>query len=589
VGSGAPVQSPAGQVLLAARQARNGGRGLTDAACACESRGSSGQPVETDKGCFVSEVERFDHVVVGAGSAGCVLAARLTQDPSVRVLLLEAGGDDQVDEVTVPAAFSKQFRTRLDWGYSTEEQKHAQGRRLYWPRGKVLGGSSSMNAMIYIRGSRHDYDEWAQLTGDDAWSFDGVLPYFLKSEDNVRGASDYHSTGGPLRVEEQRSPHPWTELFLQDAAAAGQAPNPDFNGPHQEGSGLYQVTQKRGKRWSTAVGFLRPAMGRPNLTVRTHALTTRVLVEGGRAVGVEYQVAGERRRAMVDGDVVLSGGAINSPQLLMLSGIGPAAHLREVGVELVHDLPGVGQGLQDHPALPVVGHAQGISLKDAERTPKQVAAYYLLRRGMLTSNVGEGGSFFRSRPDLGDVDLQFHFAPVKFWSQGLYDPDAEALTVAVTLVRVASRGSLRLRSADPTWSPAIDGGYLSEDEDLEAMVAGAKVARELLRGGALSSVVTGEWFPGDGARSDDQLRDAVRGGIESLYHPVSSCRMGVDDLAVVDPQLRVHGIEGLRVVDASVMPTLVRGNTNAPTIMIAERGADLIAGRVPATLTATRA
>jgi choline dehydrogenase len=536
----------------------------------------------------VSEVERFDHVVVGAGSAGCVLAARLTEDPSVRVLLLEAGGDDRVDEVTIPAAFSKQFRTRLDWGYSTEEQKHAQGRRLYWPRGKVLGGSSSMNAMIYIRGSRHDYDEWAQLTGDAAWSFDAVLPYFLKSEDNVRGASAYHATGGPLHVEEQRSPHPWTELFLQDVAAAGQAPNPDFNGPQQEGSGLYQVTQKRGKRWSTAVGFLRPAMGRPNLTVRTHALTTRVLVEGSRAVGVEYRVAGELRRAMVDGEVVLSGGAINSPQLLMLSGIGPATHLREVGVDVVHDLPGVGRGLQDHPALPVVSTARGSSLRDAE-TPKQLAAYYLRRRGMLTSNVGEGGSFFRSRPGLDDVDLQFHFAPVKFWSQALYDPDEDAMTVAVTLVRVASRGSLTLRSADPTWAPAIDGGYLREDEDLEAMVAGTKVAREVLRGGALSSVVTGGWFPEAGARTDDQLRDAVRGGIESLYHPVSSCRMGVDDLAVVDPQLRVHGMDGLRVVDASVMPTLVRGNTNAPTIMIAERAADLVAGRVPAQLAAARA
>ena len=529
----------------------------------------------------VPEVERYDHVIVGAGSAGCVLAARLTEDPGVRVLLLEAGGDDQVDEITIPAAFSKQFRTRLDWGYSTDEQKHAQGRRLYWPRGKALGGSSSMNAMIYIRGARADYDEWAALTGDDSWSFASVLPLFRRSEDNVRGASEYHGTGGPLRVEEQRSPHPWTRAFLEGAAAAGHAPNPDFNGPTQEGSGLYQVTQKRGKRWSTAVGFLRPALGRPGLTVRTHALTTRVLVEGGRAVGVEYRLAGEVRQARVDGEVLLCGGAINSPQLLLLSGIGPAPHLRDVGVDVVHDLPGVGQGLQDHPAMPVICTARGSSLKDAEQ-PRQVADYYLRRRGMLTSNVGEGGAFFRSRPDLPEVDLQFHFAPVKFYGQGLYDPDEQALTIGVTLVRVASRGSITLRSADPTWAPAIDGGYLEQDEDLEALVAGTRAAQEVLSGSAMSQIVTGAWLPAEGVRGDDELRDAVRGGIESLYHPVSSCRMGTDDLSVVDPQLRVHGVAGLRVVDASVMPTLVRGNTNAPTIMIAERAADLVRGSAPA-------
>ena len=532
--------------------------------------------------------ERYDHVVVGAGSAGCVMAARLTEDPGVKVLLLEAGGDDLVDEITIPAAFAKQFRTRLDWGYSTDEQKHAQGRRLYWPRGKALGGSSSMNAMIYIRGSRHDYDEWAALTGDPSWSYERVLPYFKRSEDNVRGESYYHATGGPLHVEEQRSPHEWSRRFLADAVAAGQAPNPDFNGPEQEGSGLYQVTQKRGKRWSTSVGFLRPAMGRPGLTVRTHALTTRVLVEGGRAVGVEYRRDGQLHRAYVDGEVLLCGGAVNSPQLLMLSGIGPAPHLRDVGVEVTHDLPGVGQGLQDHPAMPVICSARGSSLKDAEQL-RHVADYYVRRRGMLTSNVGEAGSFFRSRPDLPDVDLQFHFAPVKFWGQGLYDPDEQALTLAVTLVRVASRGSITLRSADPTWAPAIDGGYLEQDEDLEALVAGTRTAREVLRGSALGQVVTGEWLPREDVRTDDDLRDVVRGGIESLYHPVSSCRMGTDDLSVVDPSLRVHGVEGLRVVDASVMPTLVRGNTNAPTIMIAERAAELVRERVPASLAAAGA
>ncbi|MEJ7584393.1 MAG: GMC family oxidoreductase N-terminal domain-containing protein [Acidimicrobiales bacterium] len=528
----------------------------------------------------MADVEHYDHIVVGAGSAGCVLAARLSEDPDARVLLLEVGGSDEHDEIKIPAAFSKQFRTKLDWGYSTEEQKHAQGRRLYWPRGKSLGGCSSMNAMIYIRGSHRDYDEWAELTGDPSWSYSSVMPYFLRSEDNVRGASEFHGVGGPLRVEEQRSPHPWTLAFLSDVADAGYAPNPDFNGAEQDGSGLYQVTQKRGQRWSTAVGFLRPALDRPGLTVRSHALSTRVLIEGGRAVGVEYRSGGTTTRAHADGDVVLSGGAINSPQLLMLSGVGPAPHLRDVGVDVVHDLPGVGQGLQDHPAAPVIWTARGSSLKDAE-TPRQIANYYTRRRGMLTSNVGEGGAFFRSRPELDTIDLQFHFAPVKFWSQALYDPDEDAMTLAVTLVRVASRGSVTLRSADPTWAPAIDAGYLQEDEDVDALVAGTKVARSVLQGDALGSVVTGEWLPEGDPRSDDELRDAIRASMESLYHPVSSCRMGTDDLAVVDPQLRVHGIDGLRVVDASVMPTLVRGNTNAPTIMIAERAADLIRGRAP--------
>ena len=325
-------------------------------------------------------------------------------------------------------------------------------------------------------------------------------------------------------------------------------------------------------------------MERPGLSVRMHALTTRVLLEDGRAVGVEYRHEGGTHTAHVDAEVLLCGGAINSPQLLLLSGIGPSPHLRDVGIAVQHDLPGVGEGLQDHPAMPLICQATGSSLKDAEDT-RQVVDYYLRRRGMLTSNVGEGGSFFRSRPDLDVVDLQYHFAPVKFFGQGLYDPDEHALTLAVTLVRVASRGSVKLRSADPRWAPAIDAGYLREDEDLDALVAGIKHARQVVSGGALGRVVTEEWLPGKGVQSDDDLREAVRGGIESLYHPVSSCRMGTDDLSVVDSELRVHGIAGLRVVDASVMPTLVRGNTNAPTIMIAEKAAALISGRVPALAT----
>jgi len=522
----------------------------------------------------------YDHVVVGAGSAGCVLAARLTEDPSVRVLLLEAGGADDSDAVHIPMALSQTWRTHLDWGYRTQEQKHAQGRRLYWPRGKVLGGSSSINAMIYIRGARADYDEWAAL-GNEGWSYDDVLPYFLRSEDNSRGPSAYHGTGGPLAVSDLRSPHPWSRALVESAVAAGHRDNPDFNGESQDGAGLYQVTQRRGKRCSTAVAYLHPAMSRPNLTVLTHALTTRVVVQAGRAVGVEYRRGGATSTVRVSGEVLLAGGSVNSPQLLLLSGIGPAAHLRDVGVDVVHALPGVGQGLQDHPCVSVVFRTtREDSLSKALRpSARDLWDFYARRRGHLTSNGAEAGIFARSRADLDVVDLQHHIAPLKFWEHGLTDPDIHALTMLDVLVRVASKGSVSLRSADPTWSPAIDAGYLAEDEDLEALVAGIRQLRAVAGTGPLTGVIAEEVYPGPAAQSADALRDAVRGAVETLYHPVSSCRMGTDDMAVVDSALRVHGLAGLRVVDASVMPTLVRGNTNAPTIMIAERAADMLRGR----------
>jgi choline dehydrogenase len=520
----------------------------------------------------------FDVVVVGAGSAGCVLAGRLTEDPSRRVLLLEAGGSDDVLEVQVPAALYKVWRTRRDWNYTTEPQPGLGGRRLFWPRGKLLGGSSSINAMIYVRGARDDYDEWAQLTGDPSWSYPHVLPLFRRSEDNARGADAFHGAGGPLRVEDPRSPHPWSRAAVQAAVAAGHPRNDDFNGARQEGAGLYQLTQRRGRRWSAADAYVRPAQGRPGLTVRTGALATRVLVSGGRATGVEYRRGG-RLHTVRAAEVVLSGGAVNSPQLLMLSGIGPAAHLREVGVDVVHDLPGVGSGLQDHPLVPVVWHTRsGRSLFRGE-SPWGYARWFAARRGPLSSNLAEAGLFSRSRPGLPAPDLQFHFLPVEFWRQAEVDPHVDAFTAAATLVRVRSRGTVRLRSADPAWAPAIDPGYLTDERDLEALVCGIEQAREIAATAPLAAVLGTEWSPGAAATGAEDLRRAVRGALESLYHPASSCRMGVDDDAVVDPQLRVHGLEGLRVVDASVLPTLVRGNTHAPTVMVAERAADLIAGR----------
>jgi choline dehydrogenase len=521
----------------------------------------------------------FDVVVVGAGSAGCALAGRLTEDPTLRVLLLEAGGSDKVLEVQVPAGLYKNFRTRLDWNYTTEPQPGLGDRKLFWPRGKLLGGSSSINAMIYMRGAGADYDEWAELTGDKAWSYDHVLPLFRRMEDNARGADRFHGVGGPLRVEDLRSPHPWTRAVVQSAVAAGYPRNDDFNGPALEGVGQYQVTQKRGRRWSSADAYLHPAERRPNLTVRTGALTTRVLVSGGRATGVEYRSGGRVHTVRATREVVLSGGAVNSPQLLMLSGIGPADHLREVGVDVVHDLPGVGGGLQDHPLVPVVWNVRsGRSLIRAE-SPSGYAQWFGARRGPLTSNLAEAGLFTRSAPELPEPDLQMHFLPVKFWKQAEVDPDVDAFTAAVVLVHVHSRGSVRLRSADPTWSPAIDAGYLTDERDLDALVRGVEKARDIAGAGPLASVLADEWSPGGTVRGREALRASVRDTLESLYHPVSSCRMGTDDEAVVDSQMRVRGIEGLRVVDASVMPTLVRGNTNAPTMMLAERAADLILGR----------
>jgi choline dehydrogenase len=533
--------------------------------------------------------DQFDVVVVGAGSAGCTLAGRLTEDPSLRVLLLEAGGSDDVLEVQIPAALYKVWRTRRDWNYATDPQPGLGGRRLFWPRGKLLGGSSSINAMIYIRGAAADYDEWAGLTGDDAWSFANVLPLFRRGEDNARGADAFHGAGGPLRVEDLRSPHRWTKAVVESAVAAGFRRNADFNGVRQEGVGTYQVTQKRGRRWSAADAYLKPALDRPNLTVRTGAQVTRVLLDGGRATGVEYVQGGRRHTVSAGAEVVLAGGAINSPQLLMLSGIGPADHLREVGVEVRHDLPGVGSGLQDHPLVPTIWHVRsGRSLFRAE-SPSGYAQWFGARRGPLTSNLAEAGLFTRSDAALPEPDLQYHFLPVKFWRQAEVDPDVDAFTAATVLVHVHSRGSVRLRSADPTWAPAIDAGYLTDSRDVDALVTGMERARDIAAVGPLARVLAEEWSPGGSVRGRAALEATARETLESLYHPVGSCRMGTDDEAVVDSQLRVRGVDGLRVVDASVMPTLVRGNTNAPTIMIAERASDLIKAAVGASSSAVPA
>jgi choline dehydrogenase len=507
-----------------------------------------------------------------------VLAARLTEDPGTSVLLLEAGGEAVADEITIPAAFAALFKTKWDWHYNTTEQKQLNARRAYWPRMKALGGCSSMNAMIYIRGNRLDYDTWRDEHGATGWGYDDVLPYFIKAEANTRLGAPFHGQNGPLHVEDRRYTHPLSTAWVESAVAGGFKPTDDFNGAEQEGAGLYQVTCRNGRRWSVAKAYLEPARDRPNLTVRTGALASRVVAENGRAVGVAYQYGAEEEVAYADAEVILSGGTINSPQLLMLSGIGPAAHLREVGVDVVVDLPGVGQNLHDHPAAPLVWHTRDTSDLAELNTLLNFGKAKAVGRGPLVSNVGEAGGFFRSRDGLAAPDLQAHMAPSGFWDNGLHEPTTRKVTVAPTLVSVASRGQLRLRSLDPRWHPEIDPAYYDDPADLDAMVAGVQRLTETVASGPIARYIDRPFMPESVSPSESDIAEHLRQNTQTLYHPVGTCAMGQGEQAVVDPELRVRGLEGLRVVDASVMPVVPRGNTNAPTIMIGEKAADLIRG-----------
>jgi choline dehydrogenase-like flavoprotein len=529
----------------------------------------------------------FDILIVGAGSAGCVLAARLSEDPALRVGLIEAGPPDKSVLIHCPAGLALLAQTgAANWGFETEPQPGLNGRRGYQPRGKVLGGSSSVNAMIYARGHRADYDAWA-AEGNPGWSFDEVLPWFKHAEHNERGADAFHGTGGPLNVADLRSDATWRERFTQAGVQAGYPRNPDFNGAEQEGFGPYQVTHRNGERFSAAKAYLTPQLSRPNLQVLTGAQVLRVRFEGGRAVGVDVRMGGAERTLKARREVILSAGALQSPQLLMLSGVGPGAHLQALGLPVLHDLPGVGQHLHDHidvvQVVDAPGHHDlfGLSLAGAVRAMRGIFEWRRQRTGMLTTNFGEGGAFLRSTPEEPVPDLQLHFVVGKLVDHGRKTVFGHGYSCHVCLLRPKSRGSVTLASPDPLAAPLIDPAFLSDPDDTARLVRGFKLMRHILAQPALAQYGGREVAASSAAQTDAEIEAYVRQHADTIYHPVGTCRMGpahqaAEGGSVVAADLRVHGLQGLRVVDASVMPQIVGGNTNAPTIMIAEKASEVI-------------
>jgi choline dehydrogenase len=528
-----------------------------------------------------SETLEFDYVVVGAGSAGCVLANRLSADGGHSVLLLEAGPKDNNLWIHVPLGYGRLFKEKtVNWMYQTEPEPGLDGRTIFQPRGKVLGGSSSINGLLYVRGQHEDYDRWRQH-GNSGWGFDDVLPYFKKAENQERGADDFHGAGGPLPVSDLVHADPLSAAFIAAAAETGIPVNPDFNGASQEGAGFFQTTTRRGRRASTAVAYLRPARGRENLHVETSALAQRILFDRHRADAIEFRQAGVLRTARARKEILVSSGAYNSPQLLQLSGVGPAGLLRKHGIDVVLDAPGVGHDLQDHMQVRVVMRCtQSITLNDVVNSPVRRilagARYAAFRNGPLTIAAGTSGAFFKTSPRLASPDIQIHFLPFSTDKMGERLHSFSGFSASICQLRPESRGSLRIRSADPTVAPEIRINYLSTEVDRTANVEGLKVLRRILQAPALRPYVMEEVDPGAKVSTDEELLNYCRARGSTIYHPTSTCRMGSDPLAVVDQSLRVRGLEGLRVVDGSIMPDLVSGNTNAAIIMIAEKASDMI-------------
>jgi choline dehydrogenase len=525
--------------------------------------------------------ESWDYVIIGAGSAGCVLANRLTASGRRRVLLLEAGPDSRHPWLRIPLGYGKLFTDRrFNWCYSTEPQPACAGRNIVAPRGRVIGGSSSINGMIYIRGQREDFDQWRAL-GNPGWGMDDVLPYFRKAEDNERGADAWHGAGGPLGVSDLRDRHPLAAAFVDAAVQRGHVRNDDFNGATQEGAGFYQTTMRRGVRSSAATAYLDPARRRTNLKIVSAALATRILFDGRRASGVEYTVGGETRTATAAAAVIVAAGAFNSPQLLQLSGVGPAALLRAHGIDVVADMAGVGADLADHYFARIILRCKApLSLNDAahrwHRGAAAVLNYALFRRGYFAIPALSAGCFLKALPDAATPDIQASLALYSVQDIGRALHRFSGVSAVCTLLRPQSRGFVRIKSADPREAPAIDPNYLDAQQDRDALVAGVRALRAIVQSPALARHLAEEVEPGTACASDDELADFIRRRGSTVYHPVGTCRMGQDASSVVDARLRVRGVDGLRVIDASIMPTLVSGNTNAATIMIAEKGAEMI-------------